>query len=209
MTRNEKTGLIAAFALLAALIIPTAWLAPPVHAQTPPATGGCLTQDPTTLIWTNHCTGSDGTAITSLTGDVVATAPGASPSVIQAGVVTLAKQANLAANSIECNNTGSSAVPKACTVAQTNTLLGLSQTLTGTTTSITGTSLAAGACDTGTATVAASTTAMGVVATPVTYPGDGFYWVGYVSTAGTVTVKVCATAAGTPTSSAYNVRVIQ
>jgi hypothetical protein len=193
-------------ALVAAcLMVPDA----PSDAQTPPATGGCLTQDPSTGVWTNHCTGADGTAITSLTGDVVATAPGASPSVIQAGVVTLAKQANLAASSIECNTSGSAATPQACNVAQTNTLLGLKQTLSATTGSITGTSLAAGACDTGTASVASSTTSMVASASPVTYPGDGFYWVAYVSTAGTVTVKLCATVAGTPTSSVYNVRVTQ
>jgi hypothetical protein len=52
---------------------------------------------------------------------------------------------------------------------------------------------------------------MAVIATPATYPGDGFFWHGYVSTGGTVTVKVCnATGTtGTPTASAYNVRIIQ
>jgi hypothetical protein len=34
-------------------------------------------------------------------------------------------------------------------------------------------------------------------------------WRPYVSAAGTVTVKVCAAVAGTPTASTYNVRVIQ
>lgn len=32
---------------------------------------------------------------------------------------------------------------------------------------------------------------------------------GYVSSSGTVTVQVCAIVAGTPTSTTYNVRVIQ
>jgi hypothetical protein len=41
-----------------------------------------------------------------------------------AGSVTLADMANLAANSIICNNTGAPATPLACTVAQVNTLLG-------------------------------------------------------------------------------------
>lgn len=79
---------------------------------------------------------------------------------------------------------------------------------TGTTGSIGGSLLAAGACSSGTVSVTSSTTAMAVAATPVTYPGDGNYWVGYVSTAGTVTVKVCAAVAGTPGASTYNVRVL-
>src|SRR6267142_558774 len=62
------------------------------------------------------------------TGDVTNTA-GSLALTIAPAAVTLAKQANLAANSVQCNNTGSPATPIACTVAQTNTLLGLSQTL--------------------------------------------------------------------------------
>jgi hypothetical protein len=50
---------------------------------------------------------------------------------------------------------------------------------------------------------------MAVQATPATYPGDGNYWHGYVSTPGTVTVKLCAAIAGTPAASAYNARVVQ
>jgi hypothetical protein len=81
--------------------------------------------------------------------------------------------------------------------------------LTGTTGSIGGGALIAGACTSGTVAVTNSTTAMAVAASPVTYPGDGAYWMGYVSTNGTVTVKVCQAIAGTPTASTYNVRVIQ
>lgn len=82
-------------------------------------------------------------------------------------------------------------------------------TLSGTTGSIGGGALLAGACTSGTVAVTGSTTAMSVVATPVTYPGDGTDWKGYVSSAGTVTVKVCALVAVTPTAGNYNVRVIQ
>lgn len=78
-----------------------------------------------------------------------------------------------------------------------------------TTGSIGGGALLAGACASGTVAVTNSTTAMVVTASPVTYPGDGAYWMAYVSTAGTVTVKVCAAVALTPTASAYNVRVLQ
>lgn len=80
--------------------------------------------------------------------------------------------------------------------------------LTGTSGSLGGGALAAGACASGTVSITGSTTAMSVVATPVTYPGDAIYWKAYVSAAGTVTVKVCAAIAATPTSSTYNVRVI-
>jgi hypothetical protein len=80
---------------------------------------------------------------------------------------------------------------------------------TGTTASIGGSALTAGACASGTATVTGATTAMAVEATPSAYPGDAMAWKGYVSSSNVVTVKVCAIAAGTPTASAYNVRVIQ
>lgn len=93
------------------------------------------------------------------------------------------------------------------TVPNASGTLGL--VLTGTTGSIGGGALLAGACTSGTVAVTSSTTAMAVQASPVTYPGDGNYWLAYVSTAGTVTVKVCGAVAGTPTASTYNVRVIQ
>lgn len=81
--------------------------------------------------------------------------------------------------------------------------------MSATTGSLGGGALAAGGCSSATASVANSTTSMALVVTPATYPGDGFWWEGYVSAAGTVTVKVCAAVAGTPTATAYNVRVIQ
>ncbi|HXI39904.1 MAG TPA: hypothetical protein VNH83_07995, partial [Bryobacteraceae bacterium] len=81
--------------------------------------------------------------------------------------------------------------------------------LSGTTGSIGGGLLTVGTCASGTASVTGATTSMAVSASPVTYPGDGNYWVAYVSSSNTVTVKVCATATLTPTASNYNVRVIQ
>jgi hypothetical protein len=161
-----------------------------------------------------------GTGVTSSTGsgsNVLSTSPTlvtpalGTPSAIvltNATSLPLGGMANLAANSVIGNNTGSPAAPIALTVAQTNTLLGLSQTLTGTTGSIGGGLLTAGSCASGTASIAGATTAMGVIATPVTYPGDGATWLGFVSASGTVTVKVCALVSVTPSASNYNVRVI-
>lgn len=81
--------------------------------------------------------------------------------------------------------------------------------LTGTTGSIGGGALLAGACTSGTVAVTNSTTSMTVTVTPNTYPGDGTLFYGYVSSNGTVTVKVCAIIAITPSSGTYNVRVVQ
>jgi len=81
--------------------------------------------------------------------------------------------------------------------------------LTGTTGAIGGGALAAGACTSGNVTVTGATTSMIAIAGPVTYPGDGTDWSAYVSAANTVTVKVCALVVITPTSTTYNVRVIQ
>lgn len=83
--------------------------------------------------------------------------------------------------------------------------------LAGTTAGIGGGSLAAGACTTGTASVASSTTSMAVAASPSADPGTGFTWGAWVSSAGTVTVRVCnvSGATATPAATAYNVRVIQ
>jgi hypothetical protein len=83
--------------------------------------------------------------------------------------------------------------------------------LTGVTGSIGGSALAAGACVTGTASVANSTTSMAVVASPSADPGAGFTWEGWVSSAGTVTVRLCnvSGASATPSAETYNVRVLQ
>jgi hypothetical protein len=81
--------------------------------------------------------------------------------------------------------------------------------LTGTTGSIGGSALLAGQDATGTVAIAGVTTAMAVDASPVTYPGAGVFWNGYVSSAGTVTVAVGAAIALTPAASNYNIRVTQ
>lgn len=76
-----------------------------------------------------------------------------------------------------------------------------------TSSAIGGSALTAGTCSSGTVTVTGATSSMVAKATPVIYPGDAFFWKAYVSALNTVTVKVCAAAAGTPTAAAYNVRV--
>jgi hypothetical protein len=62
----------------------------------------------------------------ALTGDVTGSGTGSFAATIAAGAVTLAKMANLAANSLLGNNTGVAATPIALTPAQTKTLLGIS-----------------------------------------------------------------------------------
>lgn len=84
-----------------------------------------------------------------------------------------------------------------------------SVTLAGTSGSIGGGALIAGQCASGTATVTSATTSMVALADPNTYPGDGTIWDAQVTASNTVTVKVCAIIALTPTSSTYNVRVLQ
>jgi hypothetical protein len=78
-----------------------------------------------------------------------------------------------------------------------------------TSSSIGGSALLAGACASTTVSITGLTTAMTLITTPVTYPGDGTFWHAYASAAGTATVKVCESVAGTPTASTYNIRVIQ
>lgn len=87
--------------------------------------------------------------------------------------------------------------------------IALQPNLSGSVGSIGGSALAAGACATGTASIGGAVSGMVVAVTPATNPGAGFWWNGYVSSAGNVTVQVCAAVAGTPTASAYSIRVLQ
>lgn len=81
--------------------------------------------------------------------------------------------------------------------------------LTGTTAAIGGSALTAGSCATGTVTITGATTSMVATVSPVANPGSGMAWFAFVSASNTVTVKVCAMLAGTPTSTTYNVRIVQ
>ena len=64
-------------------------------------------------------------ALVSVSGDATLASTGALT--IGAGAITLAKQANLAPNSIQGNNTGSPVAPIALTAAQTKTLLAIGE----------------------------------------------------------------------------------
>jgi hypothetical protein len=79
-----------------------------------------------------------------------------------------------------------------------------------TTTALGGGALLAGACASVTTTTGvsglSSTTAM--VTTPQSDPGDGFFWNSIVMSATSIKTRVCASVAGTPTSSLYNIKII-
>ena len=82
--------------------------------------------------------------------------------------------------------------------------------LSGTTGSIGGTALGNNACAVGSATVSGATTSMVAEASPRTFPGPGFMWFAYVSSANTVTVNVCNIYGlnnAVPAAGVYNVRV--
>ena len=81
--------------------------------------------------------------------------------------------------------------------------------LAGSTETIGGSRLTSGTCATGTATIAGATTDMVTAISPVTHPGAGIVWFGYVSSPNVVSVKVCAMLTATPAGSIYRVRVIQ
>lgn len=106
------------------------------------------------------------------------------------------------------SNTAVTGIMNATTAVQVNGI-SLLPVLSGTTSSIGGSLLLAGACATTTVSITGATTSMAVAVTPVTFPGAGTTWNGYVSSAGVITAQVCAIVAATPTASTYNVRVIQ
>jgi hypothetical protein len=82
-----------------------------------------------------------------------------------------------------------------------------STVLTGTSTSLGGSAMTAGQSVTTTVSVPGALTTSVVQVSPNTYPGDAFTWSAYVSSADTVTVRLTAAAAGTPTAGTYNVKV--
>lgn len=75
--------------------------------------------------------------------------------------------------------------------------------------SIAGGLLLAGACNSTTVSVPGATTAMVAVVSPVTDPGSSIDWRAFVSSPGTVTVRMCALVGFTATASVFNVKVLQ
>lgn len=90
---------------------------------------------------------------------------------------------------------------------------GFSAVLSGTTAAIGGGALTPGACVAGTVTVTGATSAMVTTASPSADPDSvlstGIAIYSFVSSANTVTVRICAIVAVTPSAVAYNVRVLQ
>ncbi len=82
------------------------------------------------------------------------------------------------------------------------------QALYGLSGSIGGGALAAGAAASGTVTVTGAAVGHAVVVVPNTDPGVGFCIQAFVTSANTVTVRVIAIVAGTPTASTYVVFVL-
>lgn len=90
---------------------------------------------------------------------------------------------------------------------------GYSAVLSGTTAAIGGSALLAGACAAGTVTVTGAASTMVSTASPSADPDSalatGIAIYAFVSSANTVTVRVCAIVAVTPAAVTYNVRVLQ
>lgn len=70
-----------------------------------------------------------------------------------------------------------------------------------------GGALLAGVAASGTVTVPGAAVGMHVIVTPQTDPGIGCVWYGFVSAPNTVTVRIIAVIALTPTSTVFNVSV--
>lgn len=71
------------------------------------------------------------------------------------------------------------------------------------------TATTAGTCVQNTTAVVGTTTAMAVIASPVSTPGVGAEWSAFVSSAGNVTIIECAVATSAGGTIAFNIRVTQ
>ncbi len=109
------------------------------------------------------------------------------------------------ANVMSCQTGGGCTFPNGVTASNFNGIL------SGVTGSIGGAPLAAGACASGTVAVSGATPGVPVAvsARDGSLPSGTTLLSAAVTSAGTVTVQVCAVSAVTPTAKAYNVRVLQ
>ena len=109
------------------------------------------------------------------------------------------------ANVMNCQTGGGCSFPKGVTASNFNGIL------SGVTSSIGGAPLAAGACASGTVSVAGATPGVPVAvsASDGSLPSGTAMLSAAVTSAGTVTVQVCAVSASTPAAKTYNVRVLQ
>ena len=69
--------------------------------------------------------------------------------------------------------------------------------------------LVLGKCTSSTVSVPGAPTSSVVMVSPVTFPGQGVLWEGYMASVGTAVINLCVTTGTTPTASKYNVRIIR
>lgn len=141
----------------------------------------------------------NGTQITSKTGG---------------GAVVLATSPFLSGNvNVAALNASSPVYSDASKNLTSTAPAGYAAVLSGTTAAIGGSPLLAGACAAGTVTVTGATSAMVANVSPSADPDStlttGIAIYAFVSSANTVTVRVCAIVAVTPAAVTYNVRILQ
>lgn len=122
-------------------------------------------------------------------------------------VVIVRNDVNLSGLHIEKYKIGTTTPNSKLDVYGTVTFEGASHLVTA---SIGGGALLAGACASTNTTISApvaSTTAFET--TPQSDPGDGFFWNTILLSSTTAKTRVCASVAGTPNSSIYNVKIIK
>ena len=164
----------------------------------------CAKEDEQELVWTLGGGGGGGT--TGPTGPPGATGPTGPTGPTGAGA-TGATGATGSTGATGPTGTGATG-PTGPTGATGPT--GSSGILSGSLATLGGITIASGSCVAANATVTGAALGMVAVADPDTYPGDGFSWEAAVTSANTVTVRLCryGSGNGTPPASTYNVRVI-